>query len=292
MSSGEKVFYSSILAIGGLAGEHQELTESDFTATAGAAYIPPENGVFRRIVESRTIQLLKNSPISITTCHSTADVTLRLPCGLIISNDALDGRLIYIKNLSSTYNVSIEKYEGTVLIDLAPNLHVLLLHKENDTWDVFTKAENIPFDSDGTVFPLTITDVQTAIEYAKQNAEGFPRAGIRGIYNGTVSNNNWLGPNELLPNTPFAVFPVNTKLNEITWSNQTSDVAFRIQFRKGSKTGAVFYTLTVTSPNPGYGYVAGLTETFVPGDVIYAQYLDDGQNCSDMDLMIWISRIV
>jgi len=138
---------------------------------------------------------------------------------------------------------------------------------------------------------FTATDVCSAIIEAKQNAEGFPRAGIRGSYNGTVSGGSWLGPNELLPNTPLAVFPVKTKINEITWANATVNTQFHIEFRSVSKTGTIFYTLTVTSTNPGYGYVSGLTYTFDPGSVIYAQYQDDGTNASDMDLILWISRV-
>jgi len=151
-------------------------------------------------------------------------------------------------------------------------------------------AESVPFDNDDNDF--NSDNVQDAIEEAKQNAEGFPRAGIRSVQNGVVGNNDWLGPNELTPNTPLAIFPVNTKLNEITWSNQNTNCDFHIEFRLGSKTGTIFYTMYVTSPNPGYGYVSGLNYTFSPGDVIYAQYKDDGQNCSDMDLILWISRIV
>jgi hypothetical protein len=138
---------------------------------------------------------------------------------------------------------------------------------------------------------FTSTDVCTAIIEAKQNAEGFPRAGIRGSYNGTVSGGSWLGPNELLSNTPLAIFPVNTKINEITWANANANVQFHIEFRSVSKTGTIFYTLTVTSTNPGYGYVSGLNYTFAPGSVVYAQYQDDGTNASDLDLIIWISRI-
>jgi hypothetical protein len=156
-------------------------------------------------------------------------------------------------------------------------------------WVIKDVASSVPFDNETNSF--VATDVQTAIEEAKQNAEGFPRAGLLGTYNGTVSNNQWLGPNELLPNTPFCVFPVKTKLNEITWANQTTNVQFRIQFRTVSKTGTIFHTLTVTSTNPGYGYVSGLSYTFNPGDIVYAQYLDDGTNCSDMSLTLWISRI-
>jgi hypothetical protein len=148
-------------------------------------------------------------------------------------------------------------------------------------------AEAIPFEN----INFVSTDVQAAIVEAKQNAEGFPRSGISGTYNGSVSNNSWLGPNELLPNTPFTIFPVNTKINEITWTNQTVNVQFRIRFRTVSRTGVIFYTLTVTSPNPGYGYTSGLSFTYPAGTVIHAQYLDDGQNASDMQLTLWISRV-
>lgn len=151
-------------------------------------------------------------------------------------------------------------------------------------------AEGVPFDNATNGF--TSDEVQSAIEEAKQNAEGFPRAGCRSTYNGTVGNNNWLGPNELLSNTPLAIFAVKTKLNEITWSNSNgSDRQFHIEFRRGSKTGTIFYTMTVTSPNDGSGYVSGLNYEFDPGETIWAQYIDDGNNCADMDLILWISRI-
>jgi hypothetical protein len=150
-------------------------------------------------------------------------------------------------------------------------------------------AISIPFDNGTNGF--TSSEVQSAIEEAKQNAEGFPRAGIRSTYNSTVSNNSWLGPNELLPNTPLLVAPVALKINEITWSNQTSNVAFRIQFRLNSRTGTIFYTLTVTSPNSGNGYVSGINYNLSPGDTVHAQYLDDGTNLSDADLVLWVSRI-
>lgn len=150
-------------------------------------------------------------------------------------------------------------------------------------------SKSVPFDNATNGF--VSTDAQAAIEEAKQNAEGFPRAGIRSTYNGTVSANQWLGPSELHPNTPLFVCPVNLKLNELTWSNQSTNVAFRIQFRTVSKTGTIFYTLTVTSPNSGYGYISGINFTMNAGTILYAQYLDDGTNCSDMDLVLWVSRI-
>lgn len=151
-------------------------------------------------------------------------------------------------------------------------------------------ARSTPFDNSTNGF--TANETQSAIEEAKQNAEGFPRAGMRSTYNGTVSGNQWLGPNELLPNTPLAVFAVRTKLNEITWSNSSgTNREFHIEFRRGSKTGAIFYTMTVASPNAGYGYISGLSFLFDPGEAIFAQYIDDGNNCADMDLVLWISRV-
>jgi hypothetical protein len=150
-------------------------------------------------------------------------------------------------------------------------------------------AQSTPFDKSTNGF--SASNVQSAIEEAKATATGLPRFCVSGVYNGTVGGGTWLGPNELLPNTPFVVFPVNTKLTEISWSNQTSDVQFRIQFRLNSRTGTILHTITVTSTNPGYGYVTGLNYTFSAGDTIHAQYLDDGQNCSDMNLMLWLARI-
>lgn len=150
-------------------------------------------------------------------------------------------------------------------------------------------AKAIPFDNSTNGF--LSEETQAAIEEAKQNAEGFPRAGMRSTYNSTISANSWLGPSELLPNTPLMVAPVALKINEITWSNQTTNVQFRIQFRLNSRTGTIFYTLTVTSPNTGSGYVSGINFNLAPGDTIHAQYLDDGQNASDMDLVLWVSRI-
>lgn len=150
-------------------------------------------------------------------------------------------------------------------------------------------AIQIPFDNATNGF--TANEVQSAIEEAKQNAEGFPRAGIRATANGTVSNNQWIGPTELHPNTPLLIAPVTLKINEITWGNENNNVSFEIRFRLGSKTGPIFYTLTVTSPNSGYGYVTGVDYILNPGNRIYAQYIDTGINAADLDLILWVSRV-
>lgn len=172
------------------------------------------------------------------------------------------------------------------------NVKVLIGEKDGvelDKEEYVLLAEDVPFDPIGTTF--TSTNTQDAIEEAKQNAEGFPRAGIRSTYNGILPNNQFIGPTELLPNTPLLTLPVNTKLNEITWANQSTNRVFQIEFYKNGKTaGNLFYTLTVTSPNSGYGYVSGLNFTFAAGDVIYAKSLGSAR-MSDGDLVLWISRI-
>lgn len=150
-------------------------------------------------------------------------------------------------------------------------------------------AEETPFDNSTNGY--IANNVQDAIEEAQTTAQGFPRAGKFITANGTVGNNDWLGPNELLPNTPMMTFPVKLQLNEITWSNQNINVQFNIEFRTVSKTGTIFYTLTVIPTNPGYGSVSGLTFTFNPGDTIWAQYKDTGTNLADAEIGLWFSRI-
>lgn len=150
-------------------------------------------------------------------------------------------------------------------------------------------SESLPFDNSSNGF--LADNAQTAIEEAKQNAEGFPRAGCRSIYNGTLSNGQWMGPSELTSNTPLLVFPVKTKINEITWANQNTNVSFDINFYKNQKGGITpFYTLSVRN-GITHGYVSGLSYTFDPGDILWAQYIDYGTNLSDADLILWISRI-
>lgn len=160
----------------------------------------------------------------------------------------------------------------------------------NNLFDITPVSRQIPFDN--TTNGFVASETQSAIEEAKQNAEGFPRAGIILLNNGTVTNNQFISYSELLPNTPIGPFAVKTKLNEISWSNQTTNVQFRIDFYKnGTAPANLFYTLTVTSPNSGYGYVSGLNYTFDPGDILRLIYRDDGTNASDFSTTLWVSRI-
>lgn len=145
---------------------------------------------------------------------------------------------------------------------------------------------------DNSTNGFTATNVQAAIEEAKANAEGFPRAGIPLVSNGVVSNNQWISYSELTPDTKI-VFPVKSKINEITWANTNLNCDFDLLFYKnGTGAGELFYTLQVRASNPGYGYVSGLAYTFAAGDYMKIKYVDQGQNASDFVLVPWVSRIV
>jgi hypothetical protein len=79
-------------------------------------------------------------------------------------------------------------------------------------------AWSTPFETDidrGNGFPDTIPNVQEAIEYAKLNAEGFPRAGLPLVMNSTVSDGDWISYSNLTPTVPIP-FATKTKINEIT----------------------------------------------------------------------------
>jgi hypothetical protein len=149
-------------------------------------------------------------------------------------------------------------------------------------------AGSIPFDNASNGF--VAEDTQAAIEEAKQNAEGFPRAGLPLLANGTVSNNQFISYSELLPNTPIGPFPVKLKLNELMWSNTNLNVSFSLQFFLNG-SAIPFYTYSTVNDADGMGYASGLSYLFAAGDYIKIKYIDQGTNCADLGLVLWISRV-
>jgi hypothetical protein len=151
-------------------------------------------------------------------------------------------------------------------------------------------AEDIPFDN--TLNTFTSDNVQDAIEEAKQNAEGFPRAGIILVNNGTQGNNDWITYSNLTPDVKI-VFPVNTKINEVTFGNRNDDVEFDLEvYKNGITSGDLITTWSFnTGSGVDYGYITDLDLTFNEGDWIRLKYIDQGTNTSDLVVTIWISRI-
>jgi len=148
-----KDFHSLIRSHGGIAGDYRDIIESDFTASAGAAYTPPEesNFVFRRIVSARHIQLLSQCPVVIETFQTSAG-TIRLPANTITdsTNDSSDGRLFIIKN-AGTGSITIQDYLGNVLFVLLAGLVIMVVGNNNNTWDFIFTGKNTFFDK--TIIP-------------------------------------------------------------------------------------------------------------------------------------------
>jgi hypothetical protein len=165
----------------------------------------------------------------------------------------------------------------------------------NDTdWKEDNVAANISFDNTGNGF--TANEVQSAIEEAKTNAEGFPRAGLSLTSNGTLSTGNYITYTELLAN-PRILFPVTTRIKEITWVNVNTNLgAFTFQiYKNGQALGNLFYTYTPTAANRtvGYGYfVFPIDLDYAAGDSMYIKYVKpSGTSLADLALVVWISRI-
>ena len=151
-------------------------------------------------------------------------------------------------------------------------------------------SEETPFDN--SINGFTADNAQTAIEEAKQTAEGFPRAGIILVNNGVQGNGDWITYSNLTPDAKI-VFPVKTKINEVTFANSNSDVEFDLEVYKNGITGGDLIDTWSFNTGPGidFDYLDGLTLEFNPGDWIRLLYVDQGTNTSDLVVTIWISRI-
>lgn len=146
---------------------------------------------------------------------------------------------------------------------------------------------------DNTSNGFTATNVQTGIEEAKNTATGLPRFTIVTSFNGTVSNNQWLGYNELIPGnvTPIVV-PVKCKLTEISVSFNGSSVDGRLDvYKNGTNPGdIVVNTFTFTNVNTSQT-VTGLNVSLNPGDNIRGRWIDSGENPSDMAVVYYFTAI-
>ena len=156
-------------------------------------------------------------------------------------------------------------------------------------------AKSTPFDN--TTNGFTASDTQAAIEEAKQNAEGFPRAGIPLTANGTVGDLAWITYTELLAN-PRILFPVKIALKEFTWVNSNVNIrALAFKFYKNGQAGGILvytYTPTAGDRTAGYGYLVVPTSlTWDAGESLYVQvdYTAAGTSMSDLAAIVWISRI-
>lgn len=142
-----KDFLEQIRCYGGLSLEYSALTEADFTATAGAAYSPPERGNFRRNNVTRCLQLLADCTGVVETFQTSA-AEVRLPANTITdaTNDAGNGRLFFFKN-TGTGTITIKDYLGTTLWLSKQYSIVIITGNDNNNWDFYFTAKNINFDN-------------------------------------------------------------------------------------------------------------------------------------------------
>lgn len=146
-------------------------------------------------------------------------------------------------------------------------------------------ASAVPFDNATNGF--TADEVQTAIEEARDTAQGKARVTMSSIMNGTVGANNWLGPNELVPGdtVPFRI-PWDCELKEVTVSFPTLSVDGAIEFYvNGTTAGELVYTETFTNVDNGKTFTPNIALT--AGDLLRMRWTDSGQNPSDMATMMF-----
>lgn len=158
-----KEFYENLATYGGISLQYTALTEVDFVAVAGAAYVPPERGNTRRINVARTIQFLSDATGVIETFQTTS-AEIRLPANTLTdsTNDAGNGRLFFLKN-SGTGSILIKNYLGNLLWTIKQFGIVLVVGNDNENWDFYFKAQNIPHD---TISGMETSDnVQSGLDY-------------------------------------------------------------------------------------------------------------------------------
>lgn len=146
-----------------------------------------------------------------------------------------------------------------------------------------TALNNI-FSNSGNGF--IATNVQAAIEEARDSAVGKARFAMAFVHNSTVGNNTWLGFSELVPsNTTPLIVPVACKLTELAFSFAGANVdGVLLIYKNGTSNPAnVVYSNTFTNHNT-YKLMTGLNITLAAGDQLRAQWQDTGDNPNDAAL--------
>lgn len=203
-------------------------------------------------------------------------------------------------------SIILKALERLVIIPSEPitpaedgQLHIDIDSKKLKTWNsiknrwiILGDAEDIIFDNAENGF--TATSTQAAIEESKNTAPGFARASITCTFNGTVSNNQWLGYSELLPGNRVPIrLPWNCTLKEISvsysspnllgipLSSEYVDGSFKI-FKNGlTDPTHVVYTNVFTNQLGGKT-ISNINININADDWIVGKWSDQGDNPSDM----------
>lgn len=151
-------------------------------------------------------------------------------------------------------------------------------------------AKSTPFDN--TVKNLLVSlNVQDAIDEltAKQN---ILRLAILSTYNGTLTNNSFLGRNELLPNTPI-VFARDVIINELAFINQNTAKNFYLDiYKNGTAVGNLLSTLTINTLTERLQTFQGLNLSFLRNDYLFYRYRSiGGTSPSDSSIEIYCTVV-
>jgi hypothetical protein len=150
-------------------------------------------------------------------------------------------------------------------------------------------AEQIPFEG----VDFVSEDTQAAIIEARESAAVFPRSGLSLVQNGTMGNGDLVSYSNLTPATPI-IFPVNTQINEITFSNNRNSIECALEIYDGGTGGTLVKTVAISTGGGVKSQAVDLNAdnlTFNAGDEIQIIYKDQGTNARDMVVVLWISRI-
>ena len=144
-------------------------------------------------------------------------------------------------------------------------------------------AESVPFDNEGNGFDSD--NVQDAIEEVDSEINPL-RVPINLIYNGTLSNGDFIGYSNLLPGdeTPI-IIPITGSFVEFTWSNKNANADFALEFRLNSTVGTPFFTWSVDNTQTA-AVVLPTPESVTIGDEIYVKYIDEGTNAQDAAIVL------
>ena len=243
-------WYAQLRTFGGISLEYCDLTETDFTDPAGAAYSPPERGSFRRIAGSRQIQLLQESPGVLET-FQTSSAEIFLPANTVadLTNDAGNGRIYFVKN-SGTGDIVIKDYLGTTLWNVQEKGAILVVGNDNNNWDFYFKAENIFYDNSNS--SLTSDNVKDAIDELSATASVSASPGFTWGKGGSAGPGEYLYNDQVESNKAGRLVPLeNGEVVKFFVNNDKSNGTKRLQLRRRrpAQTGSWVTIAEITLPN-------------------------------------------
>lgn len=160
-------------------------------------------------------------------------------------------------------------------------------------------ALDTPFDPNrnpgygGLPSPIISQESQSAIEEVYQrlvaNNNSIVRLVLLNLYNGTWTNNSYLGRSELLPSTPIK-FARSVVIEELSFQNQNTAKNFFLDiYKNGQLAGNLLATLTINTGASGTGQTfSGLSYSFAQNDTLFFRYRSiSGTSPSDSSIEIY-----